>query len=413
MGYSVPKIRPGGKKPRIAVVVQRYGEEVNGGAELLARWLAERLTSLADVHAVTTCAVDYHTWANHYPAGESQLNGVTLHRFPVDAPRNWAAVQRMTQKLFRNDYSPLAELDWMRAQGPISTPLFNFINEREGAFDAFIFVTYLYATTFFGLPLVSRKAILVPAAHDEPYFYLPLFRPLFHLPQVIVYSTEAERQLTNRVMGNGRRPQIVAGVGVNLPAEASGDRFRQKFNLREPFILYVGRIDEGKNVPELFAHFQRFRAETAAPLKLVLIGKPHIPLPDHPDIISLGFLSEQDKFDGIMAATAVINPSLYESLSMIALEAWLMERPVLVNGRCEVLKQQCRASDGGLYYHNYDEFSRTLSRLINSPALRQQLGRQGQQFVNKNYRWEIILAKYQAVIETVMALQEFRGLTNP
>jgi glycosyltransferase involved in cell wall biosynthesis len=385
--------------PRIAIVVQRYGEEVSGGAELHARWLAEHLTNLAEVHALTTCAIDYTTWANHYPAGESALNGVKLHRFPVDMPRDWRHSQQMTAKLIHSDHSLLDEFDWMRAQGPISSQLLSFINRHESEFDAFVFVTYLYATTFFGLPLVPHKAILVPTAHDEPYLRLPLFRPIFHLPQVIVYNTEAERQLVNQVMGNSGRPQIVAGVGINVPATADPNRFRRRFGLTDPFVLYVGRIDEAKNVPELLTYFERYRQETSTPLKLVLIGKAQFTWPDHPDLIHLGFLPEQDKFDGIRAATAVVIPSLYESLSMIALESWLMERPTLVNGRCEILKQQCRHSQGGLYYHSYDEFRLALTRLLSDPLLQAQLGVQGRRFVQTRYRWEIILAKYRALLQ--------------
>lgn len=385
--------------PRIAIVVQRYGEEVNGGAELHARWLAEHLTSLAEVHVITTCALDYTTWANHYSPGKSCLNGVTLHRFPVDAPRDWARAQKMTPRLVFNQHTLLDELEWMKAQGPMSTPLLDFINRAEPDFDAFIFVTYMYATTYFGLPLVPHKAILVPTAHDDPYLRFPLFRPLFHLPQVIVYNTQTEQELVNRVMHTGHRPQIVAGVGINVPPEVNNGRFREKFSLHEPFILYVGRINESKNVPELLRYFQQYKSETNEPLKLVLIGRAHIPLPDHPDIIAPGFLSEAEKFGAIQAASVVVIPSLYESLSMIALESWLMGVPVLVNGRCQVLKQQCRSSQGGLYYHSYDEFALTLARLLRDPELRRRLGQQGKQFVNRQYRWEIILAKYRAILQ--------------
>ncbi len=387
------------KLPRIAIVVQRYGEEVNGGAELHARWLAEHLTSLAEVHVITTCALEYTTWANHYPPGESRLNGVTLHRFLVDAPRDWPRAQKMTPRLVFSQHTLLDELEWMKAQGPISTQLLDFITQAEPDFDAFIFVTYMYATTYFGLPLVPHKAILVPTAHDDPYLRFPLFRALFHLPQVIVYNTQAEQELVNRVMHNAHRPQIVAGVGINVPHDVNDGRFREKFSLHQPFILYVGRINESKNVPELLRHFQQYKRETQTPLKLVLIGKAHIPIPDHPDIIAPGFLSEAEKFDAIQAASVVVIPSLYESLSMIALEAWLMGVPVLVNGRCEVLRQQCRASQGGLYYHSYDEFALTLTRLLQDAQLRHKLGQQGKRFVNRQYRWEIILAKYRAILQ--------------
>jgi glycosyltransferase involved in cell wall biosynthesis len=134
---------------------------------------------------------------------------------------------------------------------------------------------------------------------------------------------------------------------------------------------------------------------------LVLIGKVTLPLPDNPRIISLGFVSEQVKFDALSAASVVVIPSLYESLSMIALEAWSMNVPVLVNGRCDVLKQQCRLSNGGLYYYNYLEFASGLERLLGNATLRQTLGHQGHLFVNRNYRWDIIRAKYQSLFNTL------------
>ncbi len=384
---------------RVAIVVQRYGEEVSGGAELHARWLAERLLPLAEIHILTTCAVDYVTWANEYPAKTTLVNGVTVHRFAVDQPRDWAAAQKQTQALLLQDHSLFDEIAWVKAQGPYSTALLTAVRQSYANFDAFIFFTYLYATTYFGLPLVSDKAILVPTAHDEPFLYLPVFRPLFHLPRAIVYNTLTEKGLVNRVTGNhGRAQDIIAGVGVNLPEQVSAERFRQKYQIDGPFLLYVGRIAHGKNVPTLLEDFQQFRQHQKDPLKLVLIGKANFDLPTHPDILPLGFLSEQDKFDALQAASIVVMPSLYESLSMIVLEAWLMGKPVLVNGRCAVLRNQCRRSNGGLYYTSYDEFSAALQQLLSNPHLRQQLGRQGQHFAQTEYHWDTIIHRYKALL---------------
>lgn len=384
---------------RVAIIVQRYGEEVSGGAELHARWLAERLLPLAEIHVLTTCAVDYVTWANEYPAKTTLVNGVTVHRFAVDQPRDWAAAQKQTQALLLQDHSLFDEIAWVKAQGPYSTALLTAVRQSYANFDAFIFFTYLYATTYFGLPLVSDKAILVPTAHDEPFLYLPVFRPLFHLPRAIVYNTLTEKGLVNRVTGNhGRAQDIIAGVGVNLPDHVSAERFRQKYQIDGPFLLYVGRIAHGKNVPELLEDFQQFRQHQKDPLKLVLIGKANFDLPTHPDIVPLGFLSEQDKFDALQAASVVVMPSLYESLSMIVLEAWLMGRPVLVNGRCAVLRNQCRRSNGGLYYTSYDEFSAALQQLLSNPSLRQQLGRQGQRFAQTEYHWDTIIHRYKTLL---------------
>ena len=390
------------KKWRVAIVVQRYGEEVAGGAELHARWLAEHLLPLADVHVITTCAVDYTTWADFYPPGDAELNDVIVHRFPVDAPRNWQRAKKQAGRFLFREHTLFDEFVWMKEQGPYSTPFFNHLQASYPHFDAFIFFTFLYATTFFGLPLVADKAILVPTAHDDPYLPLPLFRSLFHLPYAIVYNTVPEKNLVNRLIHNRNRQEIVAGIGINVPHDVSPQRFRQKYGIEDDFVLYLGRIHESKNVPELVDYFVRFRQQQDGPLKLLLLGKSHLTLPDHPDIVHLGFVSEADKFDALKAATAVIMPSLYESLSMLTLEAWLMERPALVNGRCHVLKYQCRQSNGGLYYTSYDEFESGLTRLLASPALRQQLGRQGRRFVLANYSWDIIIAKYQALLETMI-----------
>lgn len=384
-------------QPRLALIVQRYGPDIHGGSESAARQVAEQLTTLGQVHVLTTCAHDYTSWANHYPAGISELNGVVIHRFPVDTPRNWPQSQQRTGQFLLSSPSLEEQLEWIRGEGPFSTPLLRHIRQHANDYDHFIFFTYVYATTFFGLPLVAEKAILVPTAHDEPFIYLDAFRTLFHLPRHIVYLTRAEQELVERVTGTAV-PSHIAALGLTTPANVSAARFRQKYNLHEPFLFYGGRLAEAKNVPELITYFRHYRQQHPNQLlKLVLTGEPQFPLPNHPDIIPIGFVSEQDKFDGLQAATIVVMPSLYESLSIIILEAWQMGTPVLVNGRCAVTKQQVRHSNGGLYYHTQDEFNATLDRLLSSTELRQTLGKNGRLFTNQTYSWPHILATYQSI----------------
>lgn len=394
------------KNRRVAIVVQRYGEEVNGGAELHARWLAEHLLAIAEVHVVTTCAIEYTTWANEYEPGESWLNRVCIHRFPVDHPRDWSLAQKQSHYILQKEHILFEEYTWLKDQGPYSTTLLEYLRTSYHYFDVFIFFTYLYVQTFFGLPLVSDKAILIPTAHEEPYLYLPFFRTLFHLPRAIAYNTETEQRMVHQVMNNQRVVSDVIGVGINLPEITTGTSIVEKRGLSGDFMVYVGRIDESKNVPQLLEYFIRFKESENKPVKLVLIGKSHIPLPTRPDVIPLGFVSEQEKFEVIAAAKLVVVPSLYESLSMITLESWLMGRPVLVNGRCEVLRQLCRESHGGLYYYSYEEFRASLLWLLESETQSQKIGRQGQQFVQKTYSWDIILAKYQRLFEQLFARPE-------
>lgn len=387
---------------RLAIVVQRYGEEVNGGAELHARWLAEKLLQLGEVEVITTCALEYTTWANVYRPGKTEINGVVVHRFPVDVARNWQTAQEETGYIVTHHHSLVDEMKWVQKQGPLSTALLHYIENHRHLYDWFIFFTYSYATTVLGLPLVADKAILVPTAHDEPYIRFPVYRPVFQLPMAIVYNTESEKQLVQAITFNKHKTiHVVAGVGINVPEQVQTAGFQQKHQLPEQFLLYLGRITAGKNVPELLEFFLRYQAEQPNPLKLVLAGKSDIPIPNHPAVQAIGFLNEEEKFAAITLSQMLVMPSLYESLSMIALEAWLMRRPMLVNGRCEVLRQQCLRSQAGLFYDNYEEFAAALNHLRQNPALRQQFGDNGHVFVLQNYHWDIILAKYQAVFETL------------
>ena len=396
---------------RIAIVVQRYGPEVNGGAESAARWLAENLATLPDleVDVLTSCANDYTTWNNVYPAGRTVLNGVHLYRFTVDAPRNWQRSQQETGRFLLGTHTVEEEIAWIRREGPFCSGLLRHVAQNADAYDAFIFFTYLYATTFCTLPIVAHKSILVPAAHDEPFLYLDAYRALLHMPRHIVYLTAAERELVQRVSGNAHIPSTVTAIGLQAPPQIDAVRFRASHGLDGDFLLYGGRIGEAKNVPQLLDFFARYCDRKSGrsgeaherPLKLVLMGRPHMPLPAHPDILPIGFVSDAEKFEALKAATVVVLPSHFESLSIMVLESWLVETPVLVNGRSEVLKQQARHSNGGLYYSTYDEFVAALDLLLEAPDLRRALGRQGRDFVASHYDGAQIIAQYRSILDVI------------
>ena len=390
---------------RIAIVVQRYGEEVLGGAEDAARSIAEHLTKLGDVHVITTCALEYTTWDDHYPAGITELNGVTVHRFPVDEARDWQQAQKETGRFLLRSRTLDEEIDWTKKNGPYSPTLLQYIKQTEPDFDAFIFFTYVYATTFFGLPLVAHKAILVSTAHDEPFLYMDSYRSLFQLPRHIIYLTDAERIIVNRVTNNNHIPHTIAAMGIDKPNNISAEHFRHKFDVTDPYLLYGGRIATSKNIPELLTFFQRYKKENNHPLKLVLMGKSNIDLPQHPDIIPIGFVSEQDKFNALSGAMAVIQPSKFESLSIIILQGWLLGTPAIVSGQCAVTKQQCRRSHGGLYYSHYEEFAFVIAKLQKSDQLRTTLGEQGRSFTIANYSWDHIINQYESIIDRLKIVQ--------
>jgi glycosyltransferase involved in cell wall biosynthesis len=387
-------------------VVQRYGLEVNGGSELHCRQVAEHMAKHWDVEVLTTCAIDYMTWRNEYPPGLTQVNGVPVRRFPVDVPRDVGAFDRLSTRVLRGGAGRDTELEWVRAQGPMSSALFEHLRRQGQDSDVFIFFTYLYASTYFGLPLVADRSALVPTAHDEPPIYLGIYHDLFKLPRALIFNTPEERDFVNQRFGTQDVLQDVVGVGVEAPPEANAGRFLDRYGERLeglPFVLYVGRIDASKGCRQLFSHFVRFREDVAeCPLKLVLIGGAVMEVPEHPDILPLGFVGDQEKFDAIAASHVVILPSPYESLSLVALEAWQLGKPVLANGLCRVLRGQCMRSNGGLWYESYAEFREALRLLLEEPRLRQCLGAAGRGFVERSYRWPIVEAKYVRLIDAVL-----------
>lgn len=384
---------------RVAVVVQRYGADINGGAELHARYIAEHLARHIDVEVLTTCARDYITWRNEMPLGPERINDVTVHRFPVARERDPEQFGLASRVVFEQVHSVRDELAWLEAEGPTSPSLVQHIQQHQDAFDFFLFFSYRYYHAWHGVRAVPHKAVLVPTAERDSALGLSIFGPIFRGARALMYNSPEERAQIIGVSGNTEVPGVVVGVGSEIPSETSPGRFRQKFGRAERFALYVGRIDENKGCPELFAFFLRYSAEFEHGLHLVLIGTPVIQVPRHARIHHLGFVSDQDKFDALSAAELLIMPSYFESLSMVALEAWALGKPVLANARCDVLQGQCLRSNGGLPYDGYEEFRETLKTLDTSPLLATALGRNGQAYFGRHYSWPVVEGRYLDMLQ--------------
>jgi glycosyltransferase involved in cell wall biosynthesis len=382
----------------VAFVVQRYGLEVNGGAELHCRWVAEHMAKHWPVEVLTTCARDYITWANHYPPGEERTNGVPVRRFPVSRPRDPEKFGRLQEAILGREHREQDELDWLEEEGPTSPALLKFLKSREKDYDHLIFFSYRYWHSYHGIRALPAKSILVPTAEHDPVVHLKIFKDLFRLPRAFVYNSEEERAMIQTLSRNEAIPGLVVGVGTEVPAESSAERFRLKHGLVGPYLIYIGRVDRNKGCDKLFEYFLWFKEDTGSDVKLVLIGNSVLPIPGHPDIIPLGFQPEEDKFDGLAGAELLVMPSFYESLSMVTLEAWALGRPVLANARCEVLRGQCRRSNGGLFYEDYPQFREALKLLLRSKDLRRRLGENGRKYFLENYTWEIIEGKYLAIV---------------
>ncbi|MDQ3346959.1 MAG: glycosyltransferase, partial [Acidobacteriota bacterium] len=379
---------------KLAVVVQRYGTAINGGAELHARYVAERLSRHAEVEVVTSCARDYVTWRNEWPAGTEQVNGVPVHRFPVRHERNPLQFGRQSRRVFETTHSVADELSWLESEGPASPALVDYLSRRAGDLDFVLLFSYRYYHAWHGARRLHDKAVLVPTAERDPAIGLSIFGPTFRGVRAVMYNSHEEQAMIQAATGNQEVPGVVVGVGSDVPARTDPERFRRKFDVSRPFAIYVGRIDENKGCGELFDFFQRYAATFPRGLDLVLVGSAIMPVPQHPRIRHLGFLADEDKFDALAASDVLIMPSYFESLSMVALEAWALGRPVLANGRCDVLKGQCIRSAAGLYYERYEEFAETLFALESKSPLHTRLGRNGREYFERHYAWPVIEQKY-------------------
>ena len=388
------------EKKKICLVVQRYGLEINGGAEQHCRMLAERMLPFYDVEVLTTKAVDYMTWADEYTEDLEVLNGVKVRRFSVVKTRDKETFDEVNYRFHNNMLKRSEEQEWMDKQGPYVPNMISYIREHKNDYEAFLFFTYLYYPTAMGIKEVYDKAIVFSLAHDEPYLQMKIFDDVFLKPRAFFFNTEEERRLVRRKYRNYSVSYMIGGVGVDIPEHVDGEAFKKKYGI-DNYIVYVGRIDEGKNCSEMFEYFERYKKSHPGDVKLVLMGKAVIPVPKRKDIVELGFVSDEDKFNGMAGAEFLLLPSKFESLSMVVLESFGVKTPVLVNGECEVLKAHCRKSHGGYYYTSYNDFEIKVGKLLSDNDLRKKMGKRGAIYLKKNYQWDLICRKLSYLIESI------------
>lgn len=388
-------------KKKIAIINQRYGLEVNGGSELYSRQIAEKLIAKYDVEVLTSCAVEYVKWSNYYKEGVEQINGVTVRRFKTLHEREPKVFSALDSMMLSNPHieEEISE-QWIEHMGPYCPELVEYVDKHQDEYEAIIVVTYLYYTAVKSIVRIKNKAIFIPTAHQEPFIHFDMYKKVFGAADAYVFLTDEEKDLVHSIFHNEDVPYEVMGIGVEVPEVVDSERFKKKYNL-DNYLIYVGRIDEGKDCPRLFKYFLEYKRRVKSDLKLVLMGKAVCDIPKSPDIISLGFVSEEDKFDGIKGAKALILPSKFESLSISVLEAMTLSVPVIVNGICDVLKGHCVKSNGGLYYKNYFEFEGCINYMMEHPEEYAIMCKNARKYVEDYFQWDDIMKKFDSIIERV------------
>lgn len=394
---------------KLAFVVQRYGADIAGGSEAHCREVAQHLSRARgddgtgfDITVLTTCARDYVTWANEYSPGESHDGDVRVLRFPVARTRDLKAFADLSDEVFDGGAPRERQDAWFHANGPDSPALLDHLAAAGTSYDLVLFWTFRYATSYFGVPRVAERAILVPTAEEEPAIRLEVLEEFFRTPAGYIFLTPEEDTLVSARAGCVLRPSTTVGIGLDAVTATPASALVAAAGIDGDYVLYLGRVDRNKGCHTLLEYYTAYADAAMAPM-LVLAGPSKLQIPAHPKVRALGYVSNELREALLAGAHALIVPSRFESLSIVLLEAWNHGVPALVNADCKVLDGQVRRASGGLSYRSAAEFHESLDYLMTHRAVREQFGRQGLAYVEREYRWPTVLARVESLLRQVLA----------
>jgi glycosyltransferase involved in cell wall biosynthesis len=382
---------------RLLWVVPRFGTATVGGAERLVRGLASHaLPEGWSSEIATTCAVNHETWENVLEPGTFAEDGVIVHRFPV-GPRDDTRFWQLHSLIISGEATYAQELEWL-ANSVWSADLQRFIDAESKSYDLILFSPYLFGTTVWGAQLQPERSALVPCLHDEPYAYLPTIGRMFRSVRGCLFNSEGEERLARRLHGVDRGG--IVGMGFDAPEAEPSIRFGEPRDLGS-FLLYAGRIEEGKRVDVAVDYAVRYASEKPDAPKLALIGQGSYFPPESAEgvVTKVGFVDEDERRAAYAEALAVVNPSQLESLSLVLMEAWLEGTPCIVAAESEVMTAHCERSGGGFTFDSYESFREAVDRLRTDGSLAASMGAAGREYVLRTYGWPQVRARFRRVVE--------------
>ena len=386
---------------RLAFVIPWYGIHCKGGAEIECRGLVDGIRrQRPDIHidVLTTCLKDFFSdWNHHFYQAGIHQEDVQVFRFPV-LPCSRRKFDRLNHKLMN------IPMEYLRKNSHRTSPITskqevfyikhmvrsqemtNFIKKNEPKYDFFIFMPYMFATTIDGINAVPHKSIVIPCLHDESYAYMNIYHQSLNAARCQLFHVPAEQRLAQRLYNLPLHKQFLLGEKVSTPKKLADPYiFQNEFDVDFPYILYSGRKISGKNLPLLIKWYLSSSLINHG-IKLVLTGPgdsyQHL---KNKGVIDVGFLSIPNLHSAMRGALCLCQPSINESFSIVLMEAWLQETPVLIYGECEVTRDHCIQSQGGLIFHDPKEFSAHILSLLHQPELRKKLGLNGSAYVRQNY----------------------------
>ncbi len=383
----------------VGLVIPWYSDTMGGGAETACRILAkefQRAGAAVEVLATRVGGFRSDWGVNHFPEGMSDEGGVAVRRFAVGkaSRRKFDAIN--ARLMAGEGVSEEEERVFLREMLPCPA-LTEYIAANRGRYH-FVFLPYLFATTYYGALACEGEAIHIPCLHDEAYARMRCVKEMMGRARGAFFLSGPEQALARRLYP-GLRDLGAPGLPMEAGWGGDGERFRAKYGY-ERFLLYVGRTDAGKGAELLAGHFERYVAETKQDLHLLFLGVERAPGETGAAgrIHAMGFLSEQDKRDALAGAVALCVPSVMESFSIVLMESWLAGRPAIVNEACAVTAEFCRQSRGGLWFEDYADFRGVVDYLLSHPREAAAMGRAGGEFVRERFAPEKVARGYLVVL---------------
>lgn len=392
---------------KIAFVIPWFYKDIPGGAEMEMKMLAKHLhEDGVDVEILTTCVKEFSAdwYENYFEPGEDEYEGMKIRRFPVRVG-DAVTFHKINAKFMRGrKVNRREEYEFLREMVN-SDALENYIGEHRDEYDKFIFIPYMFGTTYHGLQRCAEKAVLIPCLHDESYAYMESFKEKFATVHGMIFHAHPEEELAERLYDLSHVKHAVLGEGIDTDVTGDGTRFREKFGVKDPYILYAGRKDSAKNIPTLLKYFEEFKKRNTdgalKNLKLIMIGGGELEIPEEikGDVLDLGYVDRQDKYDACAGAILLTQPSKNESFSLVIMESWLCGRPVLVSADCNVTSDFARRTNGGLEFKDYFEFEQAVLFLGTHEEEARIMGENGGRYVRENFSWDVIVKKYRDFLE--------------
>ncbi len=418
---------------KFAFVTPRYGADIPAGAEHACRLLAERVCLRHEVDVLTTCARDPLTWRNEYSETSDRVRGVLVRRFAVNQIRDDDAFQSFSSRVLVDPHNRADADEWVRALGPSSPGLLDFLRRQSRSYDAIVFFSLQHATTVQGVAAAPERSVVFPYVGLNPVLRLSIWSEVLGSARAVGYLSAAERDLVHRYLRVFPAAEDVVGIGVDIPEPETYPRhqqdpadtivrdddergapedsslapdylsgrgipFRRRHRLHGPFAIYGGRVESHNGCEEMIEYFDGALTGECDPA-LVLMGVKLMKIPEAPHIRMAGVASDRERLIAYEAAEVTLAPGPDDTLAQPVLESFAVGTPVLAAARNEAAVVHCRRANAGLYYATREEFVEALQLMMSNPTMREQLGQNGRQYIRQHHRWDVVMARFERLIK--------------